>query len=79
MSSLLSCYMLPTSLNGGDSVTFPKYAKFGLTVSVIGLLYEIYRLFAEPRSTANTFFIILGILATIVGILYFTHELRRDD
>ena len=59
-------------------MTFPKLAKFGLLVSLIALIYEIYIAIRGPHYFAYMFLVGLGILAAIVGVLYFLNELRQD-
>ncbi len=60
-------------------MTFPKYAKFALIVCIIALLHQIYWFFGGPQTTFSKFFAVLGILAAIVGIIYFVSELKRED
>jgi hypothetical protein len=60
-------------------MTFPKFAKFGLTVSLVALLYELFRIIRGPHGLVNMIFTILGLLAAIVGILYFGNELKKEE
>lgn len=60
-------------------MTFPKFARFGLAVSILALLYEFFRIATGPRDVVTMIFIVLGILAAIVGILYFGNELRKEN
>jgi uncharacterized membrane protein YgaE (UPF0421/DUF939 family) len=60
-------------------MTFPKLAKFGLTVSSLALIYEIYMAIKGPHEFAYMLLVCLGIIAAIVGIIYFWHELHRED
>lgn len=60
-------------------MTFPKLARFGLMISVFALLYEIYIAIRGPHYFAYMFLVVLGILAAIVGIIYFWNELRQGE